>query len=218
VRGLGGILFDNLGLKLVSLLLAFVVYLNVYTERPATMLVTFPIEVTGLPDSLTVLRRDPASVTAEMRGTGKQLIRLRLTEPTLRLSLAGTRTGVQHRLVTPEDLPVGDPEGLEVVRVVDPAEITLEVERLVAKSVRVVPRFAGVVDGNAPPWVADPPSVRVRGPRSVVMALDSLLLEPVKVGGRDASPVTARIEAPPRGCTLEDATVTLRIARAPSAP
>ena len=29
-----GLLFDNLGLKLVALLLAVVVYLNVYTDRP----------------------------------------------------------------------------------------------------------------------------------------------------------------------------------------
>ena len=34
---LRGLLFDNLGLKLVALLLAVIVYLHVYTERPATM-------------------------------------------------------------------------------------------------------------------------------------------------------------------------------------
>ena len=35
---LRGLLFDNLGLKLVALLLAVMVYLNVYTDRPATMI------------------------------------------------------------------------------------------------------------------------------------------------------------------------------------
>ena len=51
---LRGILFDNLGLKLVALLLAVVVYLNVYTERPATMVVSFPIQITDLADSLSL--------------------------------------------------------------------------------------------------------------------------------------------------------------------
>ena len=34
---LRGLLFDNLGLKLTALLLALLVYLHVYTERPAHM-------------------------------------------------------------------------------------------------------------------------------------------------------------------------------------
>ena len=45
---LRGLLFDNLGLKFVALLLAVLVYLNVYTDRPATMIVSFPIRVTDL--------------------------------------------------------------------------------------------------------------------------------------------------------------------------
>ena len=47
-----GLLLDNLGVKLVALLLAVVVYLHVYTERPADMIVSFPLEFEDLPDSL----------------------------------------------------------------------------------------------------------------------------------------------------------------------
>ncbi len=36
---LRGLLFDNLGLKLAALLLAVLVYLNVYLDRPASMIV-----------------------------------------------------------------------------------------------------------------------------------------------------------------------------------
>ena len=76
-----GLLFDNLGLKLVALLLAVLTYLNVYTDRPATMIVSFPIHVTDLPDSLSLSGPAPAVLQAELRGTAKQLIRLRVTEP-----------------------------------------------------------------------------------------------------------------------------------------
>lgn len=83
---LRGVLFENLGVKLVALLLAVVVYLHVYTERPASMTLSFPIETADLSDSLVVTRLAPAAVTVELRGTGKQLIRLRLTEPQLKIS------------------------------------------------------------------------------------------------------------------------------------
>ena len=38
---LRGVLFDNLGLKLVALLLAVLVYLNVYLDRPADIVIQF---------------------------------------------------------------------------------------------------------------------------------------------------------------------------------
>ena len=51
---LRGLLFDNLGLKLVALLLSVLVYLNVYTDRPATQIVSFPLQISDLPDSLSL--------------------------------------------------------------------------------------------------------------------------------------------------------------------
>src|SRR4029079_13571607 len=82
---LRSILFDNLGLKLIALLMAMLVYLNAYTERPASMTLSFPVECEGLPYSLALYGPRPEPVQAELRGTGKQLIRLRLTEPHLRV-------------------------------------------------------------------------------------------------------------------------------------
>jgi len=76
-----GMLFDNLGLKFTALLLALLVYLNVYTDRPTTMLVSFPIEYAELDDSLSLSGPVPSVVQAELRGTGKQLIFMRVKEP-----------------------------------------------------------------------------------------------------------------------------------------
>ena len=45
---LRGLLFDNLGLKLVALLLAVLTYLNVYTDRPATAEEKLRIVLTGM--------------------------------------------------------------------------------------------------------------------------------------------------------------------------
>src|SRR5437867_5982274 len=103
---LWGWLFDNLGLKLVALLLALLVYLNVYTDRPATLIVSFPLQVVDLADSLSLSGPVPASVQAELRGGGKQLLRMRLTEPQVKLSLAGVGVGRFERALTPADLPL----------------------------------------------------------------------------------------------------------------
>src|SRR5512144_2944886 len=100
------ILFDNLGLKFTALLLAVLVYLNVYTDRPTTMLVSFPLEYTDLDDSLSLSGPAPSVVQAELRGTGKQLIVMRVKEPRVKLSLAGVRRGRFERALSASDLPL----------------------------------------------------------------------------------------------------------------
>src|SRR5439155_22081893 len=103
---LRGWLFDNLGLKLVALLLALLVYINVYTDRPATLIISFPLQIVDLADTLSLSGAVPASVQAELRGGGKQLLRMRITEPQVKLSLAGIGMGRFERALTATDLPL----------------------------------------------------------------------------------------------------------------
>src|SRR5215470_11491689 len=100
---LRGLFFDNIGLKLVALLLGVLVYVNVYTDRQASMIVAFPIQVVDLADTLSITGPMPAAVRAEVHGTGKQLIRLRVTQPPMRLSLAGVGVGRYERTLTSDD-------------------------------------------------------------------------------------------------------------------
>jgi hypothetical protein len=202
---LRSLLFDNLGLKLVALLLAFVVYLHVYTERPATMMLAFPIELTDLADSLAVSGPAPPAVHAELRGTGKSLIRLRVTEPRIKVSLANAERGVFERRLTLDDLPLIATDRLEVTRLAGPTIVRLDVDRRVERDVPVAPRIeAEHAEGATLAFASsDPPRVRVRGPARVIAGLDSLRLPMVPV---DARRDTVRVDAGPievpQGCTV----------------
>jgi hypothetical protein len=215
VNLLRGLLFENMGLKLVALLLALVVYLHVYTDRPATLTVVFPIQVDDLADTLAIASQAPAAVSAELRGTGKQLIRLRLAEPRLRVSLAGVGPGRFQRVLSVQDLPMVSQAGLEVSRFMGPQMVELLVDRYEDRDVPV----AAHLDGTLPPnarwsgqWFADPAFVHVHGPRSVVVKLDSLRLAPVRLdAGHDTLKVIVGVGVVPTGCRLEPPTVTLRV-------
>ena len=124
------LLFENVGLKLVALLMALVVYLHVYTDRPATLMMSFPVEIAKLDDSLAIISQTPAAVSAELKGTGKQLIRLRLAEPSLIVSLAGAGPGRFQRSLTAQDLPMVAQIGLEVSRFQGPQMLELQIERI----------------------------------------------------------------------------------------
>ena len=212
---LRGLLFDNLGLKLVALLLAVLVYLNVYTDRPARMTVSFPIQVTDIGDSLALSGPVPSAVLAELRGTGKQLIRVRLSEPVLRISLAGVGRGRFERAVSAEDLPVAANEGLQVERVVGPRILEFQLDRKIRRRVPVAPRVEGVPgfgpDAYSTAYVM-PPYVTIIGPETAVRRLDSLVLAPVRIDGkRDTVRAEVSPEALPDWCTMDPPTVTVTV-------
>jgi YbbR domain-containing protein len=190
-----GLLFDNLGIKLVALLLAVVVYLNVYTDRPSTMLLSFPVQVTDLSDTLALASPPPAAIQVELRGTGKQLIRLRITEPPVRISLAGVARGRFERAIGPEDLPL--PAGVQVDRMVSPRTLEFEVDRKVTRAYPVAPRVEGT---PAAGWTwprearADPETIEITGPARSLARIDSVALEPVSLNGRRD---TLRVEVAP---------------------
>src|SRR5580765_1883694 len=208
---LRGLLFDNLGLKFVALLMAVLVYLHVYTDRPATMLVSFPLAIDGLGDSLSLAGPVPAAVQAELRGTGKQLIRLRLMEPRLPLSLAGVSSGHFERALSAEDLPITDLDAVKVERLIGPRVIEFEIERKGERRVPVRVRVEGVPVAGVR-WTGemfiDPPTVLLRGPRGELARLDTLSFGPIRVEGRrDTVRTQATPEALPDWCTIDPATV-----------
>ena len=212
---LRGLLFDNLGLKLAALLLALVVYLNVFTERPATMVVSFPFQITDLADSLTLVGDLPAPVQAELKGTGKQLIRLWLTEPRIKVSLAGVGPGRLRRAIGPDDLPLMAGDKLEIQRLAGTTEFEIVVARKTTRRVAVAPRVHGTPrEGSA--WsgrvVLEPASIEMTGPLQVVAGLDSVELEPISIEGRrDTLRAFARPESLPAWCSIAPPAVAITV-------
>jgi YbbR domain-containing protein len=207
------ILFENLGLKFVALLLALGVYFNAYTDRPATWMVSFPIQVVDLADSLALLGPLPPPVTVELRGTGKQLIRLRVTEPPIKISLAGVSPGHFERALGPEDLPL--PQGVEVDRFVSARTLDLEIDRKTRRRVPVAARVEGEPAHGIvwPGWTqASPAVVEVIGPAQAVAEIDSVRLTPVGIAGRrDTVRSSIPLQAPAAGVELEPARIDVTV-------
>ncbi len=219
---LRGLLFDNLGLKLAALLLALLVYLNVYLDRPAEMTVSFPVEVKDLDDSLTLSGPVPATVQAHVRGTGKQLLRMRVTEPPVKISLDGIGVGRFERQVSVEDLPLAGYDGVEVDRVIGPGVIDLMIEHRIRRRLPAAARVEGV-PASGTTWAGsvflDPESVLVAGPRSAVARLDSVVLQPVRLGARrDTLRAQVAAQALPDWCVMDPPLVKVTIPLVRQAP
>jgi YbbR-like protein len=208
---LRGLLLENLGLKFVALLLAALVYFNAYFDRAVPMMVSFPVVLQDVPDSVSVVGAGPPSVHAEIRGKGKQVLRLRYFPPSIPVSLAGAQPGHFERSLSAADLPL--PPGLEVQRLAGPRMLALELDRKVRRRLPVSSRIDAQAAGRPVQRVLlEPASVMVSGPARIVGRLDSVSLAPVRVDGkRDTLRVDVWTAGLPAGCTSEPPAVRVTV-------
>jgi YbbR domain-containing protein len=175
-------LFHNLALKLVSVVLAALLWLIVSGEQTVERVLRIPLEFTNIPAQLELVGEPPTVVDVRLRGSSGTLGRLASGDLAAVLDVRSPRPGQRLYHLTGSD--VRAPFGVDVVQVT-PSSIALFFERSSAKTVPVIPVLEGqpaegyIVDKVT----ADPGQVEIVGPASALKALTSAVTEAVSVEG-----------------------------------
>jgi YbbR domain-containing protein len=174
--------FGHLGLKLLSLGLAVMLWMVMAGEETVERGLRVPIELQQFPSGLELQNEAPSTVDVRVRGSSGTLSRVGPGDIVAVLDLRTARSGRRLYPLTPEQMRV--PFGVQVVQV-SPASVALIFEKSASKLVPVAP----AVDGNPAPGyvvgkvVVEPPMVEVVGPDSAVQRVSEALTEPVSVAG-----------------------------------
>ena len=177
--------FRHLGLKVLAIMLASVLWFTVAGEHVVERSLRVPLAVRNLPPSLEIVGDLPESVDVRVRGSAAQLSRLETGDIVAMLDLATARTG--SRLFHLRADEVGVPYGIDVAQV-NPPTILLSIEESIRRIVPIVP----TTDGDpAPGFIvgrisAEPSTVLVVGPESRVREVGSATTEPVEIDGTSA--------------------------------
>jgi len=176
------IFLHNIGLKLVSLLLAIVLWTVVSRDPIAEVEMKVPIEFHNLPDNLEI---DSASFTEaqiRVRGPERLIHRLQAADLHAEIDLASVRPGERTFDLTGRQVRV--PQDLEVVQII-PGQFHLSFDNRETRTVEVRPRVTGnFASGMRVKQVtADPSSVMITGPRRRVEAVEDATTDPVDISG-----------------------------------
>ena len=181
----------HIGLKLLSIALAALVWFLVSGEQIVERALRIPIEFTNLPAEIELVGDAPTVVDVRVRGSSGALSRAGTDELVAVLDLRTARPG--QRLFPLTGADVRTPFGVEVVRIA-PSNVSIAFELPATKVVPVVPGVEGAPgDGYVVDTVtAEPASVEVVGPSSAVARLTAAMTEPVSVAGA-TEPVTETV-------------------------
>ena len=172
--------FRNLGLKVLAVALATLLWLTVAGEHVVERTLRVPLEFRNVPHALEIVGNAPDTIDVRVRGSSAVLTRLQPGEIVAVLDVSGARTGSRLFHIRADE--VRAPFGVEVAQVV-PSTLALDLEK---SARRRVPVNAATDGQPAPGFVVgkktvEPATVEVIGPDSRVRQVAEATTEPVSI-------------------------------------
>jgi YbbR domain-containing protein len=167
----------NLGWKLLSLLIAVVLWIAVAREPEVATSLSVPVDFRNMRDDLDIDGNLPDRVRLEVRGPSGRLTRDNLSAVAVVLDLSDAHAGERTYSIRGRNLNL--PSGVVFYRAV-PSQLTLHFDQLVFKEEPVLPVYINTPVGyRIASQQFSPATVGVRGSRNRVQAIHEIKTDPM---------------------------------------
>jgi len=184
LKWLRGLVVENVGWKLLSLLIAVILWAVVASEPELATFATVQLQYKNLPEDLEISSEPVGSISLELRGPSGEL--RNLGEGGLRPSVVLDMhdVGPGQRTFAIGDGSVKLARGVYLVRAI-PSMVRFDFERRREREVPVTPRFSGEGQNGyvVANWRIEPDKLEIAGPASRVARISAVSTDPVDVSG-----------------------------------
>jgi YbbR domain-containing protein len=171
------LLTRNLGWKLLSLVIAIVLWIAVAREPEVATSLSVPVDFKNMRDDLDIDGNLPDRVRLEVRGPSGRLTRDNLSAVAVVLDLSDAYAG--ERTYSIRNLNLNLPSGVVFYRAV-PSQLTLHFDQLVFKQEPVLPVYVNLPAGyRIASQQFSPVNVGIRGSRDRVQAIHQVKTDPM---------------------------------------
>ena len=179
LRGAWALVRRDAGLKLISLVLALLVWYGAGNKQPVEYNVRIPLEVRNLPSQFVLVGDIPETARIRVRGKGR-FFNFRMKDVVALVDASEAEPGLFLRPLTPQDVVLPAGSDAEVREVLAPRMVRAEVDHRTRRRVPVEAVLAGVAPEGftfvGGPRVF-PDSVDVVGPERFVRHITAARLE-----------------------------------------
>lgn len=182
IQRLRHIIFDNIMIKIFSLIFALILWLHVSTRGTSEVNFMVPLELRDIPDEMAVVGYVPGLVDIRVQTRETFLQRLTSRDFSVFISLAGAKPGDATYTLTPSNVRA---PGSVTIESVSPAEVRLRLEMLAQRTLPVRAELSGrPYRGYRVQKVeTDPSTVMVEGPESLVRRLEYVQTAKIDING-----------------------------------
>jgi YbbR domain-containing protein len=206
------LLFDNWGIKLVSLGLSLTLWFYVTSKGKTEMTLTVPLELRNIPQGMTVVGDVAGSLEVRVQGQERVLRDVTIGKKVIGiLDLSMTKVGENTVRISPDD--IRRPAGVTVTYM-SPSEVKVKLEPLVRKIFKLQPvlhgapasgyRLAGIT--------VTPPKITVEGPAGVMSTLVRLQTMPIDIqGAQESATIEPKIDYQGQSVKILDKSIVVRV-------
>lgn len=179
-------LTKNWLLKLLSLIIGASLWYFVVGEDRVDLIVTIPLELRNLPTDLVIANQYKKDIEVALSGPRRLIQDMRQQNISLPIDLSTAQPGAMVIQNEADAIPL--PQGINVQRV-QPATLTLLVDRLVQKDFTITPVTKGKVAAGyrLESLSLKPTHITVTGPQTVLEKEQGLNTSPIELEGLNAS-------------------------------
>lgn len=179
-------LLENLGLKLLSVVLAVFLWAVVLGEQKIEVTLTVPLEIKDLPRDLILVNEPPDTLEVRLRGPKTLVTTLAPREVALEGLPKNFVEG--ENVITIRSEAVRVPRGIEVVDVT-PHRVRVVLDAMAVREVEVSPRIEGAPAKGfvIKRVISTPARIRMAGPKNELRRLTRVYTVPISLDGQTAS-------------------------------
>ena len=173
-------------LKVISLLVAAMLWYYVGGEDIVEKNVMVPVEVINLPNNLIISNKHKKDIEVTVRGPRSLIMEMGKSQEARQIDLSKAAPGTRVEQIENDSVPVI--RGLEVLRV-QPSSIILSLDKLIKKEFPV----NAVTTGEVKPGFVlkeltlQPESITINGPQTILSQVDVLKTTPINISGLSES-------------------------------
>ena len=164
-------LTHNWHLKIVSLILAIMLWMAIANQASSEIGLEVPLEYRNIPAQLEITGDTTSTVQVRLRGASNLIKDITAKNVSTTVDLSKMERGDKVVPLSPQNVQA--PFGAEVIRV-NPSTVRFSLERTVTKTVPVVPAIILPDAYEVSKLSADPATVEIEGPESRVNPLSQI--------------------------------------------
>ncbi|MFN9298965.1 MAG: YbbR-like domain-containing protein [Acidobacteriota bacterium] len=178
---------ENITAKLFSILIAFLLWAALVDEPELIETVTVPVEYRNLANHLDLSPDAPNRIQLQVRGPRGRLNEVSPDRTNIVLDLSGM-SDASSRTFTIQADSINLPPTVSLVRAM-PSQLRVKLERRLAKDVPVAPVFEDSLPASLKslPLTISPANIRIVGPESRILLIESIPTEPISRADLDAA-------------------------------
>jgi len=188
IKIIRNLLVRNWELKLLSLLLAFILWLSLIPEEKtfSEKTLTIPLETHNIPADIELVEKPDPTVDVTVRAPNRMINEISAANVFAKLNLS--KASVFQQEYPLDETMISIPTGAEVIRI-SPTKVKLKLERTQVVMLDIVPTIIGQAkEGYGISKIEiTPPRVLVKGPESKIREKDKISTSPINISELTAS-------------------------------